>query len=167
MIFYLLCLSLDTNAICKTAFYRISSPLQHCNLTSLIIFKTIENASISYLSTFICQTLLKAARGGKWSPDMSLITFHLTPWLFEMALAIPLPWPCYLIFWSFLNLVSGCVLPWGNLCSIGVRSPAQCDLLEGRRTMTDLHLAEIVLVSESVGKKHARHSTIPISGGTC
>ena len=93
------------------------------------------------------QTLLKAARGGKWYPDLSLISFHLTPWIFEMALAVPLPGPCYHLFWVLINLIGGCFLLSGNLCSRGACSPEQCDLIEGRKTMSDLHIAEIVLVS--------------------
>ena len=96
------------------------------------------------------QTLLRAARGGKWSPDLSLISFHLTPWIFEMALAVPLPGLCYHLFWILINLFGGCFLLSGNLCCRGVCSPEQCDLMVGRKTMSDLHIAEIVLVSINV-----------------
>jgi hypothetical protein len=30
-----------------------------------------------------------AARGGKWKPDLLLIHSSLTPWMLEMALALP------------------------------------------------------------------------------
>ena len=87
---------------------------------------------------------MKAARGGKWSPDMSIVAMWATPWLFEMALAIPLPGVFFNLYWFILNLCGGVLAPWGNICSTGVRSPGQCDLMEGRKTMSDLHLAEVI-----------------------
>jgi hypothetical protein len=35
------------------------------------------------------QVLDVAARGGKWKPDLLLIHSSLTPWMLEMALALP------------------------------------------------------------------------------
>ena len=70
-----------------------------------------------------------------------------TPWLFEMALAMPLPGSFFNVYWFFLNLMGGTISPYGNICCTGVRSPGQCDLMEGRKTMSDVHLGEIVAVS--------------------
>jgi hypothetical protein len=40
-------------------------------------------------SNLIIQVLDVAARGGKWKPDLLLIHSSLTPWMLEMALALP------------------------------------------------------------------------------
>jgi hypothetical protein len=75
-----------------------------------------------------------AARGGKWKPDLLLIHSSLTPWMLEMALALPNPL-FYLVFY-FLRL-----LPEGALMS-----PGQLDIVEGRKSMVDWHFAELVQV---------------------
>jgi hypothetical protein len=40
-------------------------------------------------SNLTIQVLEVAARGGKWKPDLLLIHSSLTPWMLEMALALP------------------------------------------------------------------------------
>lgn len=84
---------------------------------------------------FVSQILNTAARGGKWTPDLLLITAYLTPWMLEMVLALPNPL-FYLVFWS-LSL----------LPPAGVMSPLQLDLVEGRKSMVDWHFAELVQVN--------------------
>ena len=77
-----------------------------------------------------------AARGGKWAPDLLLISSSLTPWRLEMILALPdaLFWP---VFWAL-----------GLLPDAGLKlmSPGQLDIVEGRKSMVDWHFAEIVQV---------------------
>jgi hypothetical protein len=79
-------------------------------------------------------------------PQMGLIAFHLTPWMFEMALVVPLPDFFFAMFWAILNIFAGCIVPWGHVALPGVRSPGLWDLASGRRTTADWHLAEIVSV---------------------
>ena len=80
--------------------------------------------------------LTAAARGGQWRPQFRLQSTWLSPWLWEMLLVLPgggslglLRLACW-----FLD-----VLP-----SEGVISPGQLDLAEGRRTMVDCHLGELL-----------------------
>jgi hypothetical protein len=77
---------------------------------------------------------------------MSLIAVHLTPWMFEMALVAPLPDIFFSTFWMLINLLGGCFIPWGDVACQGVRSPGQCDLAIGRKTMAEQHLAEFIAV---------------------
>ncbi|RYH15004.1 hypothetical protein EON65_32565 [archaeon] len=76
-----------------------------------------------------------AARGGKWKPDLLMMTFYLTPKLLEMT--VLLPDMCFaLVFWFF-----------GLYPRDGVMSPAQFDLMEGRKTIVLGNLKELVEVS--------------------
>jgi hypothetical protein len=89
------------------------------------------------IALLVPQILDVAARGGKWKPDLLLIHSSLTPWMLEMALALPNPlfYACF----YFLRL-----LPEGALMS-----PGQLDIVEGRKSMVDWHFAELVQVRVS------------------
>lgn len=89
---------------------------------------------------------MKAAGSGKWKPEMGVIAAYLTPWMFEMALVAPLPDILFSAFWMLLNLFGGCFVPWGDIACQGVRSPGQCDLASGRKTMAEHHLEEFITV---------------------
>jgi hypothetical protein len=80
------------------------------------------------------QILDVAARGGKWKPDLLLIHSSLTPWMLEMALALPNPL-FYLVFYLLRLLPEGALM-----------SPGQLDIVEGRKSMVDWHFAELVQV---------------------
>lgn len=77
-----------------------------------------------------------ASKGGTWKPDMLLICEMLPMKLYEMLLILP----------NFLFFPVAAFL--GLLPTAKVISPGQHDLMEGRRTMTSFHLAEIVQVGE-------------------
>eukprot|EP00596_Hydrurales_sp_CCMP1899_P003829 CAMPEP_0119046840 /NCGR_PEP_ID=MMETSP1177-20130426/49261_1 /TAXON_ID=2985 /ORGANISM="Ochromonas sp, Strain CCMP1899" /LENGTH=468 /DNA_ID=CAMNT_0007020551 /DNA_START=57 /DNA_END=1460 /DNA_ORIENTATION=- len=89
------------------------------------------------------ETLLKTTKGGKWAPDLTIVAFFLSPWMFEMLLVMPLPFFVFRSAWYLLNLITGTVCPWGYICNKGVRSPGLCDLMDGRRTSAESHLSNI------------------------
>lgn len=84
--------------------------------------------------TFISQTLIAAAGGGSWKPDILLISSILSPKLLEIALIMP-----NFVF-NFLFYILD-IFPTPN-----VISPGQFDLMEGRKTMTTNYLSELVEV---------------------
>jgi len=93
-----------------------------------------------------CRVALKAAaRDGQWRPRFHLLSSYLSPWGWEMLLALPLRsslglWALMLACW-----VLGVVPP------AGVISPGQLDLAEGRKTMMDCHLGELLSTGRRYG----------------
>lgn len=81
------------------------------------------------------QALSAAARGGAWRPSFRLISSLISPWSFEMLLVLPLP---RRVLWCVMWLLGA--LPSGG----SIISPGQLDLAEGRKTMVQEHLGELV-----------------------
>eukprot|EP01036_Dinobryon_divergens_P024514 gene24512-32971_t len=77
--------------------------------------------------------LMRASRGGAWKPDLMGVSTWLTPFVLEMMLILPQP----LFAIGFYFAV-------GSLSDGGQGSPGQQDLSEGRKTMIDAQLGEIV-----------------------
>ncbi len=73
-----------------------------------------------------------ASRGGKWRPELLLISSVLNTWLLELVLVLPTPL-FTLVFWLL-----------GMFPKPHLISPGQLDLSEGRKTMVSAHLAELV-----------------------
>mmetsp|Transcript_25189 Transcript_25189/g.41974 ORF Transcript_25189/g.41974 Transcript_25189/m.41974 type:complete len:483 (+) Transcript_25189:186-1634(+) len=85
------------------------------------------------------KVLTKAAKGGKWKPDLTLLNPSLSSWLLEMMLVMP-----DALFWSLFWFYG--LVPDPTICS-----PGQLDLMEGRKSMAvDWHFAELV----SAGQRH-------------
>lgn len=108
-----------------------------------------QNAALSrqVLAAMVreCRLALKAAaRNGPWQPQFRLLSSVLTPWLWEMLLS--LPWPL-----SGKNLVTFCCWLTGVLPPQGIISPGQLDLAEGRKTMCECHLGELM----ATGSRHS------------
>lgn len=80
------------------------------------------------------QVLTAAARGGTWAPDFLLISSMVSPKLFELILVLPEPF--FWLAFSFLGLFP----------SDTILSPGQMDIAEGRKSMIDWHLSELVEV---------------------
>ena len=91
---------------------------------------------LSHYLKMCFQALKLAARGGKWAPDILLITSMLNVWLLEMILALPGPLFA-LAYWFF-----------GLYAPHEVVSPIQLDLVEGRKSMASWHLSELVEVGQ-------------------
>lgn len=84
-----------------------------------------------------------AARGGGWRASFTLVssTGAINPWLLEMLLVLPAPIAVFQLFaWCF-----------GILPPVGLISPGQLDLSEGRKTMCEAHLGELV----QTGQRHS------------
>eukprot|EP00597_Dinobryon_sp_UTEXLB2267_P014094 CAMPEP_0170122602 /NCGR_PEP_ID=MMETSP0020_2-20130122/16830_1 /TAXON_ID=98059 /ORGANISM="Dinobryon sp., Strain UTEXLB2267" /LENGTH=201 /DNA_ID=CAMNT_0010353677 /DNA_START=132 /DNA_END=734 /DNA_ORIENTATION=- len=88
-------------------------------------------------------TLLKASRGGTWHPDLMLVSSWLTPWILEMLLVFPTPLCQLLVYFALGSLA--------KKQADGMGSPGLQDLAEGRKTMADWHLAEIVETGRRYG----------------
>lgn len=89
------------------------------------------------------QSLHKAARGGIWKPDLQLVyASWFTPWMLEMILILP-DFLFTTIFWFM-----------GLFAREGLISPGQMDLMEGRVTMAEWHLAELVDASKRHNAPH-------------
>jgi len=78
----------------------------------------------------------KAARGGKWKPDLLLINANVTPWRLELLLVLP-----DLLFWPACWAL-------GLLPPAALMSPGQLDLAQGRKSMLDWHFAEMVMAGD-------------------
>ena len=78
---------------------------------------------------------MRASRGGAWKPDLMGVSTWLTPFMLEMMLILPQP----LFTLGFYFAV-------GSLPDAGLGSPGQQDLSEGRKTMIDAQLGELVEV---------------------
>lgn len=89
------------------------------------------------------RTLKTAARGGEWRPLFKLVSTILSPWSLEMLLALPLPFGGD-FFSHILFLLLGLLPP------DGIISPGQLDMAESRKTMSDMHLGELV----ATGRRH-------------
>lgn len=79
--------------------------------------------------------LERAAKGGKWKPDLLLISNLITPWMLEMILVLP------------DALFSAIAYALGLLPHPYLISPGQMDLMEGRRTMVHWHYKAFFEVS--------------------
>jgi len=88
--------------------------------------------------------LSSAARGGQWRPQFRLLSSMLNPWLWEMLLS--LPWPL-----SGAGLLTLCCWICGVLPPENIISPGQLDLAEGRCTMTESHLGELLSTGHRYG----------------
>ena len=78
---------------------------------------------------------MRASRGGAWKPDLMGVSPWLTPFFLEMMLILPQP-----------LFTLGFYLAVGSLSDAGLGSPGQQDLSEGRKTMIDAQLGEIIEV---------------------
>lgn len=91
-----------------------------------------------------CRNALSvAARGGGWRASFTLVssTGAVNPWLLEMLLVLPMPL-------ALFHLAAWCL---GILPPLGIMSPGQLDLSEGRKTMCQTHLGELV----QTGQRHS------------
>ena len=70
--------------------------------------------------------------------------------MFEMSLVAPMPNLFFDIFWAILHILAGTLLLSGQVAAPGVRSPGQCDIASGRKTMAEWHINEIISVSRTV-----------------
>jgi hypothetical protein len=91
--------------------------------------------------------LYKASKNGTWKPDLLLVSSVITPKILEMILIMP-----DLVFNLSFYLLD--LFP-----NSQVISPGQLDLMEGRKTMTAIHLNEMVEVSSS----EMLHSSLYVS----
>eukprot|EP01038_Epipyxis_sp_PR26KG_P010655 gene10655-14310_t len=76
--------------------------------------------------------LTVASRGGKWQPELLPISSTLNVWLLELVLVLPFP------FFQIIYYLTG-MYPRDHIIS-----PGQMDIAEGRKTMTDWHLSELI-----------------------
>lgn len=105
------------------------------NRESVAVSAVLIHLFLSHAGVF--QALTLAARGGKWAPELLLITSMLNMWLLEMILALPGPL-FTLVYWFFGMFAPGDVV-----------SPIQLDLSEGRKSMASWHLSELVEVGRT------------------
>jgi len=80
--------------------------------------------------------LQKAAKGGKWKPDLIVINNFITPWILEMILVLP-----DTLFYVIASSIG--LLPQPYLIS-----PGQLDLMEGRKSMVNWHYKAFYEVSD-------------------
>lgn len=106
----------------------------------MIIIKALSIKKLQLIHIYIYiyiynKVLERAAKGGKWKPDLLLISNLITPWILEMILVLP-----DALYYAIAHALG--LLPHPYLIS-----PGQMDLMEGRRSMVHWHYKTFFEVS--------------------